>query len=59
MEDLKMKEYVLTRENEVIFVSDYGFAWYMNGELMRTGLIENPEDGIGDLLEIGFEIAEG
>lgn len=54
-----MREWVLTKDNEVIFVGDYGFAWYRDGELIRTGLIENAEDSIGDLLEIGFEIAEG
>jgi hypothetical protein len=53
-----MREWVLTRDNEVIFVSEYGFAWYMDGELMRTGCIENAEDGLGDLEDAGFKIAE-
>ena len=53
-----MREWILTRGTEVIELSDYGFAWYRNGQLMRTGLIENAEDGIGDLIEIGFEVAK-
>lgn len=54
-----MREWTLTRDDEIIFVSDYGFAWYVKGELLRTGCIENAEDNLGDLQDIGFEIAEG
>lgn len=53
-----MMKWILTRGTEMIELSDYGFAWYMDGQLVRTGLIENAEDGIGDLIEIGFEVAE-
>ena len=53
-----MREWISIRENEVIFLSDYGFAWYKDGKLTRRGLIENAEDVISDLLEMGFETAE-
>ena len=58
-ENLKMREYVLTRANEAVFISDYEYTWYIDGELMGTGLIEDPKDWIKDLIEIGFEMAEG
>ena len=54
-----MREYVLTRANEAVFISDYEYTWYIDGELMGTGLIEDPKDWIKDLIEIGFEMAEG
>lgn len=42
------------RENETINISEYGFEWYVDNNLVRTGLVENIEEDIESLLEIGF-----
>ena len=45
-------------EREVINISEYGFEWYLDGELVKTGLVD-PEIGIEGtialLKEEGFE----
>lgn len=45
----------LTRDNEVILISDYGFEWYIDGVLVKEGLVENKEEDIRSLQEMGFE----
>ena len=41
---------------EVINISEYGFEWYIDNKLVRTGLVENIDSDIESLLEeIGFE----
>lgn len=44
----------LTKDNEVILISDYGFEWYKDGELVKEGLVENKEEDIAALQEMGF-----
>lgn len=39
---------------EVINLSDYGFEWFVNGELVRSGLIENIDETIALLLDEEF-----
>lgn len=41
---------------EVINISDYGFEWYVDNNLVREGLVEDKEKDIENLKEIGFEI---
>lgn len=40
---------------EVINISDYGFEWYIDNKLVRSGLVENLEEDIASLLKEGFE----
>ena len=40
---------------EVINISDYGFEYYVNNTLERTGLIEDLEEDVRSLIEEGFE----
>ena len=44
--------------NEVVNTSDYGFEWYEGNVLVRSGLVENKEEDIQSLLEMGFIIVE-
>ena len=39
---------------EVINISEYGFEWYVNNKVVRTGLVDNLESDIESLKEIGF-----
>lgn len=48
----------LKRDNEFILISDYGFEWYINGQLIRNGLVENKEEDIELLKGDGFEEIE-
>lgn len=43
------------KDNEIINISEYGFEWYVNNELVRTGLVENLEEDIEMLKEDGWE----
>lgn len=40
---------------EIIFISDYGFDWFVNDKRVRSGLVENIDDDIASLLDEGFE----
>ena len=40
---------------EVINISDYGFEWYIDNKLVRSGLVENIDEDIASLLDEGFE----
>lgn len=42
------------RENEIVNISEYGFAWYVDDRLVRTGLVGNLENDIRSLLDEGF-----
>lgn len=42
------------RENEVINISEYGFEWWINHKLEKTGLVENLEDTIELLINDGW-----
>ena len=57
-----MRNYVMTRESEIgfetIYIGDYGFEWWVNKDCARTGLVENLDEDIASLTEIGFEIQE-
>jgi hypothetical protein len=44
----------MTRGNEYILISDYGYEWYVDGKLVKTGLVENKEEDIKSLQELGF-----
>lgn len=48
----------LIRENEMILISDYGFEWYVDNELVRAGLTENADEDIAMLIEEGFELVD-
>lgn len=43
------------RDNETINISEYGFEWYVDNKVVRTGLVENLEEDIKSLIEEGFE----
>ncbi len=40
---------------EVINISPYGFEWYIDNELRRTGLVEDVDEDVLLLLAEGFE----
>ena len=40
---------------EVVNISEYGFEWYVNNVLVRTGLCENVNEDIMLLVSEGFE----
>ena len=42
------------RDNEAINISEYGFEWYVNDKVVRTGLVEDLESDIQSLLDEGF-----
>lgn len=44
------------RDYEIINISEYGFEWYVNNELVRSGLVEPDtlEETIELLLDEGF-----
>lgn len=44
--------------NEVVNISDYGFERYEGNKMIRSGLVENKEEDIQSLLEIGFVLVE-
>lgn len=39
---------------EVINMSDYGFEWYVNNQLVKNGLVEDPRDTVEMILAEGF-----
>ena len=39
---------------EVVNISEYGFEWYINNKVIRTGLVDDLENDIESLKEIGF-----
>ena len=39
---------------EVVNISEYGFEWYVNNKVIRTGLVDDLESDIESLKEIGF-----
>lgn len=43
------------RDNEVINISEYGFEWYVNNKMVRSGLVENLDEDIETLKNEGFE----
>ena len=43
---------------EIVNISDYGFEWYKENKLVKTGLVENKEEDIKSLIEEGFVIVE-
>ena len=43
------------KDNETINISEYGFEWYVDNKVVRTGLVENLEEDIKSLIEEGFE----
>ena len=47
--------YTDTETYEVINISPYGFEWYVNNELVRTGLVEDINTDIESLLDIEFK----
>lgn len=36
---------------EEIYISDYGYAWYINYELVKSGLVEDANETIAYLIE--------
>ena len=43
------------RENETVNISEYGWEWYVDDELVRAGLVEDIEVDIEILKDEGFE----
>lgn len=43
------------RDNEVINISEYGFEWYVDNKVVKSGLVENLEETIELLMNEGFE----
>ena len=42
------------RDNEVININEYGFEYYRNNELKKSGLVEDLDATITSLIEDGF-----
>lgn len=42
------------RDNEVVNISEYGFEWYVDNKVIRSGLVENIDNDIESLLNEGF-----
>lgn len=40
---------------EVVNISEYGFEWYIDNRMVRTGLVEDIESDVQSLIEAGFE----
>ena len=40
---------------EVININEYGFKWYLNHKLVKTGCVENIEEDIYSITDAGFE----
>lgn len=40
---------------EVVNISEYGFEWYIDNRVVRTGLVVNIESDVESLIEAGFE----
>lgn len=47
--------YTNTETYEVINISPYGFEWYVDNSLTRTGLVEDVDEDVLLLLAEGFE----
>ena len=45
---------VFERENEIINLSEYGFEWYVDHKVVKTGLIEDIDETIALLENEGF-----
>ena len=43
------------RDNETINISEYGFEWYVDNKVVRTGLVEGLDETVEMLIEEGFE----
>lgn len=43
------------RDNEIINISEYGFEWYVDNKMVRSGLVENLDEDIEALKNEGFE----
>lgn len=43
------------RDNEYILISEYGFEWYKNNELVRWGLVEDIDLDIQSIINEGFK----
>lgn len=43
------------RGNEIINISEYGFEWYVDNKMVRSGLVENLDETIEALKNEGFE----
>ena len=43
------------RGNEIINISEYGFEWYVDNKMVRSGLVENLDETIEALKDEGFE----
>ena len=53
----KMWTRTLVRDNEKILISDYEFEWYVNDELVRSGLVDGTiDEDIEALIDEGFEL---
>jgi hypothetical protein len=42
------------RDNEVVNISEYGFEWYVDDKVVRSGCVENIDEDIASLIEEGF-----
>lgn len=45
---------VFERENETINLSEYGFEWYIDNKLVKTGLVDGLDETIELLKNEGF-----
>ena len=55
----KMWTRTLVRDNEKILISDYEFEWYVNDELVRSGLVDGTiDEDIEALIDEGFELID-
>ncbi len=54
-ERMYFNHYLGVEVYEVLNLSEYGFEWYVDGELTRSGLIEDIDETIELLMNEGFE----
>lgn len=41
-------------EKEEIAISSYGFVWRIENEIVKSGCVENIDEDIASLIDIGF-----
>lgn len=46
----------LERDNEVVLICPYGIEWYVDGEMVWTGVVEDLEADVKALQDEGFEL---
>lgn len=53
-----MFTYTLIRDNETIYISEYGFEIFIDGVHKRSGCVENLDETIAALIEAGYTLID-